>query len=320
MAKANQTIQEIKSKLSNILHSSPRKIAYTLRCAVLTKSELKTTSNGNNMFTMTLCDENPEHTIKAVSFHKDLYELLNPTETYIIKKFKAKNDVGNKIQIHLDTGTEIERSATQIKIEKKTFNIAQILRKETSNITMLNIKCKIAFVDEPLLVGKVPNQFLKRDIICQDNTGQITLVLWRDRAKNFYFKSNEVISIENVVSSSFQNKINITSTQETIIKTINDESLEQLQVETQNAQPEEYMIKTFNSKIFSIKEFKVTTKCVNCHKWITVDDDSIIECQACSAMFPLQHSNIHNECAFMLEDKQYYTARTNVSIVPIKYI
>jgi ssDNA-binding replication factor A large subunit len=62
----------------------------------------------------------------------------------------------------------------------------------------------------------------KNEISLADERGQIKLVLWRQRAKEIKFKENDVISIQNAVTSIFNSKVNITSTWKTIIKVVQE--------------------------------------------------------------------------------------------------
>ena len=87
------------------------------------------------------------------------------------------------ISIVRQASIEIEVSHNQYNIEKKYFNISQIIRNETENIRSLSIKAKVISVDEVTLVGSHPNKFQKRNIHVEDTTGGIVLVLWRDRAE-----------------------------------------------------------------------------------------------------------------------------------------
>ena len=156
------TIETLRILIAHNLTSSPRKTNYPLKCAVLTKGRLKPTAKGDKMFTMTLCDANPNSTVKASCFHEKYYDILQPLETYIFTGYKAKTGfAGSTMQINMDSSTQIEKSATQYKLERSTFSIAQVLRKETQHVKMLNIRCKITNIDEVKTVGQKPKQFLK---------------------------------------------------------------------------------------------------------------------------------------------------------------
>lgn len=86
-----ETIESLKSKTPvHDLTASPRKCIKVLRCAVLTRSELKESSSGKKSFSITLCDRDPSSTLKAVCFHEDYYSQLEPTKTYILKKLLIK--------------------------------------------------------------------------------------------------------------------------------------------------------------------------------------------------------------------------------------
>lgn len=318
------SIQKLKEETPAVhLTSSPKKSDKVLRCAVLTKGGLKPTATGNQMFSMTLCDKDPSATIKAVCFEESFFHVLQPLKTYILKGYKIKRGFGiTTMQIQINSDAQIELSKLQYKIEKQTFNISQIIRKETQNIKTLNVKCKIISIEDLKLVGKYPNQFQKRDVICADSTGSITLVLWRERANNVEFEVGDTITIENATTSSFNNNINLTTTGETIITKINDDELGSVQPEMCCSQQQNQVITSVNTRILAVKEFKTTCHCINCRNNIVLppqNDDStpdILTCPLCTSMFLLEDGKITNECSILLSNnKQWFLAKTMVSLL-----
>ena len=251
------SIQKLKEETPSAnLSSSPKKCDKVLRCAVLTKSQLKPTATGNQMFTMTLCDKDPSSTVKAVCFDESFFHQLLPLKTYIIKGFKMKRGFNAiTMQIHINSEAQVELSKLQYRIEKQTFNISQIIRKETANVKTLNVKCKVLNIEEPTLVGKYPTQYQKRDVVCADSTGSITLVLWRERAANVEFQNNDIITIENATTSTFNNTINLTTTGETTISKIDDVELRSVQPETCAQKPTQ-VVTSLNTRILAVKEFR----------------------------------------------------------------
>ena len=302
------------------LMGSPKKFSKPLRCAILTKSELKKTKNpnGQRSFSMTLCDQTPSSTIRAVCFEEKYYETLVPMKTYIISNFKIKKGLpANTIQIHMDTNSNIEESSTQFKIEKCNFNIAQILRREASNVNMVSVTCKVTDIDDIKTVGKQAIQ--KRDVFCTDGTGSIILVLWRDRAESFSFAKNDVISIENAITSTYNNVINLSTTSQTVIKTIQDERLQNVTSNLPCPIAQEEII-SLNTKILMMKDFKQAVTCKNCKNVIPLspaeDVEDGIECKVCWTTFLLEETKLTMECSLCLKDIEvgWLTARTGVRL------
>jgi hypothetical protein len=62
-------------------------------------------------------------------------------------------------------------------------------------------------VEDICIVGKHPNNIEKRDVELADESGVITMVLWRQCAENFEFKVNDVLRLENIVTTIFNNKV-----------------------------------------------------------------------------------------------------------------
>ena len=48
------------------------------------------------------------------------------------------------------------------------------------------------------------------------------MVLWRERAENVSFKTGDVLSLANVVVSSFNRQVNVTTSFETTISVVNE--------------------------------------------------------------------------------------------------
>ena len=57
------------------------------------------------------------------------------------------------LQVHIDTQTRADLSTIQFKIEKETFTISQVIRKQTQHVNIINVNCKIVHIDEIQLVG-----------------------------------------------------------------------------------------------------------------------------------------------------------------------
>lgn len=308
------------------LLSSPRKSKKILRCVILTKSELRETKNRDKMFIMTLSDEDPSSSIKAICFDASLYYSFEAMKTYCIENFKIKKAFGYQsdncpMQIVIDQECKVEISLVQFEVNKKMFCIKQIIRKEAANVRCFNVNAKIISINEVETVGKSPNQKQKRDVILGDGTGCITLVLWREKALTFEFEKNDIISVENVGTSVFNNKINLSQTSETVIKIINDDELENVEVVGFHKAETASVITSVTSNIIGVKDFKVTSPCVNCRNQITLENNGsqqepmdVIECSSCHTVFLVDDERIANECCLLLGyNNSWVTAKTGVS-------
>ena len=76
------------------------------------------------MFMMTLSDEDPTNTIKAMCFCESLYDKFEVMKTHTIEQFKIKKSFGYDscpIQIVIDTEAKVELSLRQFEVERKIF-------------------------------------------------------------------------------------------------------------------------------------------------------------------------------------------------------
>jgi hypothetical protein len=310
------TIAELKT-LNPVPPPSPRKCATSLHCAIISKSELKNTKSNSKMFTMNLCDEDPTSFIKAVCFDSSLYDNFESMKTYHFTGFKIKKAMaaGNSHELHIDANTKFTESPFQFPMENIWFNISHILRHDADHVSSLNVKAKVIAIDESVTVGKYPDQKEKRDITLADETGQMTLVLWRQRAREINFKENDVISIQNAVTSIFNSKVNITSTSETIIKVVQ----ELITVTTKKADvPKNTSITSLETTILATREFRTFLNCINCRCDIEHNAEtfaeSLITCTNCTTAFLYQSSKLRSECTVLLSaSNQWFKAKTGVS-------
>lgn len=272
---------------------------------------------------MRLCDEDPSSNAKAVCFEKSLYDSFEPLKTYDIINLKVKKGFANDrdLELLITPETQIKDSVThQFKMERSTFTIDQILRRETHNIRFINLKAKILSVEDITTVGQYPNQKKKRDVLMADTTGEINLVLWEGRTEEFDYRDGDIVMIENAVVSSFNKTLYITTSTETSFEVIDDEDLELDEARINMRPKPQPVITTLEAPIQAFKEFKSLVKCVNCQTEIlhTQDDtpgqpaSQAIKCGTCSATFLLTIAPVINECKFLVLD-QWYTARKTVS-------
>ena len=82
-------------------------------------------------------------------------------ETYDISEYKVKKAYGNNrncsIELLIDPATKVSSSTTPIAMEQHTFNISQILRKETGDLKFINLKGKVVDVNDVCTVGNYPD-------------------------------------------------------------------------------------------------------------------------------------------------------------------
>lgn len=179
------------------------------------------------MFSLNLCDKEPSSTIRAVCFNKDMFPNFEMNVTYDLESFKLRKAFGNSSTLELlldhDTNFSTATSLQQLQITDHTFNISQILRHETDNIRFINLKAKVTSIGDATLVGTYPENKTKRTIYLADSTGHIELVLWREQAENIEFSKGDVLSLQNLLLSTFNNQLSVTSSFETVITTLNEE-------------------------------------------------------------------------------------------------
>ena len=183
------TIADIKS---SPVPNSPQRCAKKLTCAVLNKSPLRPIKNGS-MFSLNLCDKDPSSTIRAVCFNTDLFSNFETDVTYDLESFKVKKAFGNSssLELLLDNDTKVSTAASQLKITDHTFNISQILRKETENIIFINLKAKVTSIGNSISVGTYPDNKSKRSI---SQTILGTLNLFRGENEQKPYNSKKAMS------------------------------------------------------------------------------------------------------------------------------
>ena len=216
------TIQSLKDEVPP---QSPKKYEGTLRCAVVTKSPLKSTRYGK-MFSMNLCGKDSSTTIRAVCFDESMFDEFKAKQSYDVKSFKLKKGFGsssNEVEVLIDHSTSVEESPDQFTVEKKCFNIVAILRKESQAFHFIDITAKVISIEDICVVKKPHNNIAKRDVEIADESGVITMVLWRQRAENFNFKVNDVLHLENMVTTIFNNKVMLSTPFESYIVKVEED-------------------------------------------------------------------------------------------------
>lgn len=297
-SKSIESITTIKELQSEPVPNSPRKISKKLTCAVLNKSPLKPARTGSSMFSLNLSDESPDSSMRAVCFQEELFSRFDVNKSYAIESFKLKKSYGksNFAEVLIDHDTKITSGSdvTQLKIEEKVFNIA--LRGEAKNQKFFKLKAKVMSIYEAHQVGLYPNNKLRRSISLADSTGHIELVLWRERAETITFVEGDVLSLENVIVSTFNNQPTLTTTFESVISKIDD----QITVAVRNVKrrlAQSTNVVSLTTYILAVKEFQYTYSCVNCRKGISPDalkGSASVTCPTCSTF----HNVFERTCNF----------------------
>ena len=308
------TIQSLKDEVPP---QSPKKYEGTQCCAVVTKSPLKSTCYGK-MFSMNLCGKDSCTTIQAVCFDDSMFEEFKAKQSYDVESFRLKKGFGtssNEVEVLIDHSTSVEESPDQFAVEKKCFNIAAILRKESQVFHFIDITAKVISIGDICVIKKTLDNIEKRDVELADESGVITMVLWRQRAENFNFKVNDVLHLENMVTTIFNNKVMLSTTFESSMVKVEEDikvpAIEKLQSQKRS------LISTSETSVLAVKDFKAAYKCLSCKADIQprkTGSDALITCPTCSTSFLACTGSISSECMVLLScDHQWYSANTGVS-------
>lgn len=122
--------------------------------------------------------------------------------------------------------------------------------------------------------------------------------------------SNEghVVNIENAVTSTFNNRIMVSTSAETRITVIDEEI--HVEVPTCLASPSKKQcpVISVDTNVLAYKNFRCQYRCINCRKnidWVDPNIDVsnasvVLECPHCSATFMECVAKVENECELMV--------------------
>ena len=149
-----------------------------------------------------------------------------------------------------------------------------------------------------------PDNKSKRNVHLADNKGHIDLVLWRDNAE---FENGDVLGLENIVLSEFNNHLSLTATLETIITKLNENMT--ISAAPPKPSPKSNVISRQTS-ILGLKEFSCTFKCIRCRMDVDAKRTAgpMLKYQTCS-LFLKQSAHLGN--CYMLY--KWFSANTQVS-------
>ena len=244
-----------------------------------------------------------------------MFEEFKAKQSYDVKSFKLKKGFGtssNEVEVLIDHSTSVEESPDQFAVEKKCFNIAAILRKESQAFRFIDITAKVISIGDICVIKKTLDNIEKRDVELADESGVITMVLWRQRAENFNFKVNDVLHLENMVTTIFNNKVMLSTTFESSMVKVEEDikvpAIEKLQSRKRS------LISTSETSVLAVKDFKAAYKCLSCKADIQprkTGSDALI---TCPTSFLACTGSISSECMVLLScDHQWYSANTGVS-------
>ena len=305
------TIEEIKG---SPVPKSPRKITQNLTCAIVNKSDLRSTKTGK-MFSMNLCDQSSKATLRAVCFNQRMFPNFEASKSYDISSFKIKKAFSDNdsIEILLDGDACVNSAATEVPVVAcSNLKIKDILAQAKNAPRFINLVAKVMTIHNPREVGTFPDMKTKREISLADETGQIDLALWRKRAEKVDFKAGDVLSLQNVVVSTFQQQATVTTSFETSLSVIEKDIavIEEAKELARTVQ--------ITATVLAIKNFQSVSKCLICKSAIVPQrshaESLTIDCTTCGSSFLKAKGGFSNQCFVMLSDQNWYTARTSLSI------
>ena len=177
-----------------------------------------------------------------------------------------------------------------------------------------DVTVKVIGVEDVCVVGKHLNILEKRDVNLADESGFISLVLWKERAVKFNFHVNDVIRLENGVTTTFNNNIMLATAFESTITKVGKD----INVPAGGRQPgrKRSLISSVESDVLAIKDFKAVYKCFCCKGEIDCSSGSqlLITCRTCGTVFLSSSASISNECKVLLSyNQQWFFANSAVS-------
>ena len=281
-------------------------------CAIASKSPMKHIKTGK-MFSMTITDEDPTSFIRAVCFNDQLFSSLEVHKTYRLKSFKVQKGYGKQsgnLEVVLDNTSNVELSPKQFAVKPVFLNVASILRSTDNSMPFVNTKGKITRTEEPNLVGSPPDSKMKRIVYLTDATGSLNVAFWKDQALKINFKLGNVVNVENLRLSTWNGMVTGNASPETSFVTIDKE----IQI-TQAVLPKPSNIISLDTSIKAIKDYSVTSKCVNCKTTPHLSSPGMVTvCEKCNTTYLKENCRKDACCMLLLTEprRQWYTAFTQV--------
>lgn len=204
---------------------------WKIEARVKEKFPIKNWKNGDKegkFFNITVIDASGE--IKIVCFNEmveKFYDEFEENDIYHISKGQIR--IANKnystskheYEIFLNEETEIERCEIPMniipKIDYDLKTIEQIYNCEKNEIINLIAMCTFVEDLNEFTAKSTGRHLKKRELTLQDETGSLQLTLWNEMAEKEY-EINTIFMISNGKINEFQNKKNVTTTGNTIIR------------------------------------------------------------------------------------------------------
>ena len=231
---------------------------------------------------------------EPVCFRENLFSKFEASSTYDFQAFKVKKGYGpsNQVELLIDEFTKVEKAEIQLKVRDFSFTISQILRGEAERGRFIKLKAKVVRIEDPVTVGIYPDNKKKREILLADSTGHINLVMWRERAESITFKEGDVLILESMVLSKFNDVVSITTTFESSIIKVDED------ISTCPAPkaPKKSNIVSLVAPVTAVKQFVCTYKCINCKIDVDPEGNSgqMLKSTTRSAMFLKQAAQANN--------------------------
>ncbi len=182
------------------------------------------------------------------------------------------------------------------------------------SLPIVSTKGKITFIEEPTMVGALPDTKMRKEVVLTDTTGSLTISFWRDNALSVPFSEDNVITVDNLRLSKWNGSINGNVGNKTSFKVLKEE-MEVAQNSSITTTRKSNIISVI-SCIEAIKELCLMVKRKNCSKTqvITVSK-KIISCNVCKATFMINSVRPEARCMVLLTKpkRQWYTAFTQVT-------
>ena len=141
------------------------------------------------------------------------------------------------------------------------------------------------------------------------NVARVRKMLWRQRAERINFKTGHVLSLQNAVLSTFNEKTTVTTSFESTINVVDNEIAVREDAKSLNRK-----IELPSTTVLAVKNYQSV---LNCKSSFNPKESSVhslmTSCPKCHASFLTKLAGSTNQCSVMLSDQTWCTARTSVS-------
>ena len=94
---------------------------------------------------MTISDEDVSANARAVCFDEEIFNKVEVAKTFCFSSYKIEKGYGNRnnIEVVLDSRSKVEIAPKQFTIKPPWYDIAAILRSNSNDMPMANLKAKV---------------------------------------------------------------------------------------------------------------------------------------------------------------------------------